>query len=240
MTTAPACLIPARDPPHGKYRAQWNDDYHHAWHVLLTGERSGYYEDYAPDPRPHLARVLSAGFAYQGEPSAHRDGRAARRNVRRRSAPRPLSISCRTTTRSAIARLGDRLTAQADEAALAAALAVTLLAPMVPLLFMGEEWGSARPFPFFCDFHGDLAQAVRNGRREEFKSAYAVLGDDIPDPLAEDTFRSAMLDWEARATPAGQRRLTLVRDLLMTRRRDHRARPRRRCLRRRPNGMSAS
>jgi maltooligosyltrehalose trehalohydrolase len=114
--------------------------------------------------------------------------------------------------------LSDRLTAQADEAALSAGLAVTLLAPMVPLLFMGEEWDSARPFPFFCNFHGDLAHAVRNGRREEFKAAYAALGDEIPDPLAEDTFRSAKLDWEARATPAGQRRLKLVRDLLMTRR----------------------
>jgi maltooligosyltrehalose trehalohydrolase len=114
--------------------------------------------------------------------------------------------------------LGDRLTRQADEAALEAALAITLLAPMPPLLFMGEEWGCTQPFPFFCDFHGDLAQAVRKGRREEFKSAYAVLGDEIPDPLAEDTFRSAILDWDARATPAGQPRLALVRDLLMARR----------------------
>jgi maltooligosyltrehalose trehalohydrolase len=113
--------------------------------------------------------------------------------------------------------LGDRL--QADEAAIAAALAITLLAPMVPLLFMGEEWGSSRPFPFFCDFHGDLAEAVREGRRAEFKSAYESLGRDIPDPLAESTFRSAILDWEARATPAGQRRLALVRELLTTRRR---------------------
>ena len=72
---------------------------------------------------------------------------------------------------------------------------------------MGEEWGSDRPFPFFCDFQGELAQAVRKGRREEFKSAYAELGDGIPDPLAEETFRSAVLDWDARddagrATPA--------------------------------------
>jgi maltooligosyltrehalose trehalohydrolase len=85
-------------------------------------------------------------------------------------------------------------------------------------MFMGEEWGSLRPFPFFCDFHGDLADAVRKGRRAEFKSAYAQLGDDIPDALVADTFQSAVLDWEARATPAGQRRLALVRDLLRTRR----------------------
>jgi len=211
-------LDPGTNPPHGKYRAQWNDDYHHAWHVLLTGERSGYYQDYAPDPRPHLARVLSAGFAYQGEASAHRDGR--RRGEASGALP-PTAFVDFLQNHDQIGNrpLGDRLTAQADEAALAAALAITLLAPMVPLLFMGEEWGSARPFPFFCDFHGELAQAVRKGRRAEFKSAYAELGDDIPDPLAEDTFRSAILDWEARAAPAGQHRLALVRDLLTTRRR---------------------
>src|SRR3972149_11975674 len=93
-----------------------------------------------------------------------------------------------------------------------------LLAPMPPLMFMGEEWGSTRPFPFFCDFQGDLAEAVRKGRREEFKSAYAQMGDEIPDPLAEETFRSAILDWNALATPAGKKRLALVRDLLAVRR----------------------
>jgi len=210
-------LDPGRNPPHGKYRAQWNDDYHHAWHVLLTGERTGYYQDYAPDPRPHLARVLSSGFAYQGEPSAHRAGRS-RGEASGGLPPTAFVDFLQNHDQIGNRPLGDRLTKQADEAAISAALAVMLLAPMPPLMFMGEEWGCTQPFPFFCDFHGDLAQAVRKGRREEFKSAYAVLGDEIPDPLAEDTFRSAILDWEARATPTGQRRLTLVRDLLMTRR----------------------
>jgi maltooligosyltrehalose trehalohydrolase len=114
--------------------------------------------------------------------------------------------------------LGDRLTSQVGESALAAALAITLLAPMPPLLFMGDEWGSTRPFPFFCDFHGELAEAVRRGRRAEFKSAYAAFGNEIPDPLAESTFRSAVLDWDARPEPAGARRLALVRDLLAKRR----------------------
>jgi maltooligosyltrehalose trehalohydrolase len=83
---------------------------------------------------------------------------------------------------------------------------------------MGEEWGSTRPFPFFCDFQGALADAVRNGRREEFKQAYDDLGGKIPDPLNEETFRSAVLDWDARTTQQGGRRLALVRDLLTTRR----------------------
>jgi maltooligosyltrehalose trehalohydrolase len=83
---------------------------------------------------------------------------------------------------------------------------------------MGEEWGATEPFPFFCDFQGPLADAVRKGRRAEFKAAYADFGDAIPDPLAARTFRSAALDWSARTQPAGSRRLALVRDLLTVRR----------------------
>ncbi len=96
-------------------------------------------------------------------------------------------------------------------------MAVTLLAPMPPLLFMGEEWGSTRPFPFFCDFQGDLAEAVRKGRRAEFKDAYAKFGEDIPDPLDEKTFQSALLDWSTRETPHGREWLRLVRNLLAVR-----------------------
>ncbi len=88
------------------------------------------------------------------------------------------------------------------------------------MLFMGEEWGSKAPFPFFCDFNGDLADAVRKGRRREFAGAYAKYGDEVPDPLAVATFRSAVLDWEARDRPAGRKRLALVRDLLALRRRE--------------------
>ena len=71
------------------------------------------------------------------------------------------------------------------------------------MLFMGEEWGSKTPFPFFCDFKGDLAEAVRKGRRREYGWAYAKYGDEVPDPLDDSTFRSAVLDWESRDEPAG-------------------------------------
>jgi 1,4-alpha-glucan branching enzyme len=98
-----------------------------------------------------------------------------------------------------------------------AALAITLLAPMPPMLFMGEEWGATSPFPFFCDFQGDLAQAVRDGRRREFKKAYEAFGDNIPDPLAQTTFMSAKLDWQELQSPDGQRRYELVRKLLVLR-----------------------
>ncbi|MET0876417.1 MAG: DUF3459 domain-containing protein, partial [Tardiphaga sp.] len=110
--------------------------------------------------------------------------------------------------------LGDRLEAIAKPKAIEAALAITLLAPMVPMLFMGDEWGSKAPFPFFCDFKGDLAEAVRQGRKKEFAAAYEKYGDEIPDPLDESTFQSAVLDWDNRDSTSGQARLTLVRELL--------------------------
>jgi malto-oligosyltrehalose trehalohydrolase len=214
-----ALLDPLTDPPRGKFRAQWNDDYHHAWHVLLTGERQGYYQDYAPDPRQHIARILSSGFAYQGEPSPHRQGR--RRGELSGALPPTAFVNfLQNHDQIGNRARGNRLSTQADDKAMAAALAVTLLAPMPPLLFMGEEWGSKRPFPFFCDFSGGLADAVRKGRREEFKSEYAKLGDEIPDPLDEATFRSAVLDWDARETAPGIARLDLVRNLLKVRNRE--------------------
>jgi malto-oligosyltrehalose trehalohydrolase len=214
-----ALLDPRTNPPQGKYRAQWNDDYHHAWHVLLSREGHGYYEDYVAEPRQHIARVLSSGFAYQGEASPHRGG-PCRGELSGALPPTAFINFLQNHDQIGNRALGDRLSTQADERAIEAALAVTLLAPMPPLLFMGEEWGSKRPFPFFCDFKGELADAVRKGRREEFRCAYARLGDEIPDPLEEQTFRSAVLDWDARQTPQGGARLKLVRDLLTIRRQE--------------------
>jgi maltooligosyltrehalose trehalohydrolase len=92
-----------------------------------------------------------------------------------------------------------------------------LLAPAPPLLFMGEEWGAQEPFPFFCDFQGDLAEAVRNGRRKEFAEAYERHKDEVPDPLTEDTFRRAALDWSALDQPRYRARFALVRHLLTVR-----------------------
>jgi maltooligosyltrehalose trehalohydrolase len=207
------------DRPRGKYRAQWNDDYHHAWHVLLTGESHGYYGDYAKLPLQAIARSLESGFVYQGEPSAHRGGQSRGEPS---GALSPLAFVNFLQNHDQIGNraLGDRLERLAADQAIEAALAVTLLAPMVPMLFMGEEWGSTAPFPFFCDFQGELADAVREGRRREFAGAYAKYGDEVPDPLDEATFRSSVPDWYARELPKAHRRLTLVRDLLSIRRRE--------------------
>jgi maltooligosyltrehalose trehalohydrolase len=204
-----------RDPPRGQYRAQWNDDYHHAWHVLLTGETQGYYSDFQRAPLRDIARALGSGFVYQGEASAHRDGKL-RGEPSGELAPTAFINFLQNHDQIGNRALGDRLEGTVPPEAIEAALAITLLAPAIPMLFMGEEWGSKAPFPFFCDFKGDLAQAVRNGRRREYAWAYAKYGDEVPDPLAASTFQSAVLDWESRET-TGQKRLALVRELLAIR-----------------------
>jgi len=211
-----ARLLDPRAPPAGKFRAQWNDDYHHAWHVLLSGEAHGYYRDHAQAPVGRIARTLAAGFDYQGERSAHRNG-CPRGEPSGALPPTAFVNFLQNHDQIGNRALGERIDALAGAAALEAALAITLLAPMPPLMFMGEEWGARTPFPFFCDFTGALAEAVRNGRRAEFNEAYARLGGGIPDPLDERTFRSAKLDWSDRE--AGRRRLGLVRALLAVRRR---------------------
>jgi maltooligosyltrehalose trehalohydrolase len=208
-----------QDPPRGKYRGQWNDDYHHVWHVLLTGEAQGYYGDYQRSPRHDLARALASGFVYQGEVSAFWGGK------HRGEPSGKLSPTCfvnflQNHDQIGNRALGDRLESIADPQAVEAALAVTLVAPMTPMLFMGEEWGSKAPFPFFCDFKGDLANAVRKGRRSEYAWAFAKYGDAIPDPLDEATFASAVLDWDAPDTGPGRKRLELVQSLLAIRRRE--------------------
>src|SRR5882762_2397605 len=208
-----------QDPPRGKYRAQWNDDYHHAWHVLLSGETHGYYRDYQRCPLRDIARALGSGFVYQGEASAHRCGQL-RGEPSGKLAPTGFVHFLQNHDQIGNRALGDRLESMAEHKAIEAALAITLLAPMVPMLFMGEEWGSTEPFPFFCNFQGDLAGAVRKGRRREFAGAYARYGEEVPDPLDEATFQSAVLDWNARDLPKAHRRLALLRDLLSVRRRE--------------------
>jgi maltooligosyltrehalose trehalohydrolase len=209
-------LDPAQEPPRGKYRGQWNDDYHHVWHVMLTGEAQGYYGDYQRSPRRDLARALSSGYVYQGEISAFWGGKP-RGEPSGNLPPSAFVNFLQNHDQIGNRPFGDRLESFADPKAVEAALAVTLLAPMTPMLFMGEEWGSKAPFPFFCDFKGDLASAVRKGRRREYDWAYAKYGDEVPDPLELSTFQSAVLDWHTRDEPAGEARLAAVRRLLAIR-----------------------
>jgi len=212
-------LDAAQDPPRGQYRAQWNDDYHHAWHVLLTGESQGYYGDYQRSPVSDLARALSSGFVYQGE-TAPFWGSKPRGEPSGGLAPTAFVNFLQNHDQIGNRALGDRLEAGTEAKAIEAALAITLLAPMVPMLFMGEEWGSRRPFLFFCDFHGDLADAVRRGRRLEYAWAYDRYGDEVPDPLDPATLQACILDWPSCHASPGRKRLAWVRDLLAVRTRE--------------------
>jgi len=184
----------------------------------MTGEKQGYYGDYQRSPISDIARSLSSGFIYQGEPSAFRGGK--RGEPSGHLAPTAFINFLQNHDQIGNRALGDRLESYADARAIEAARAVLLIAPSIPMLFMGEEWGAKRPFPFFCDFQGDLAEAVRNGRRKEFSGAYAKYGDEISDPLDQSTFRSAVLDWDSGNEPAGRKRLALVQQLLTIRRRE--------------------
>ncbi|HUD86218.1 MAG TPA: malto-oligosyltrehalose trehalohydrolase, partial [Xanthobacteraceae bacterium] len=127
-----------QDPPSGQYRAQWNDDYHHAWHVLLTGETFGYYRDYERSPLQDIARALASGFVYQGEASVHRDGQL-RGEPSGELAPTCFVNFLQNHDQIGNRAFGDRLESNAGREAIEAALTITLLAPAIPMLFMGEE-----------------------------------------------------------------------------------------------------
>src|SRR6185369_9269498 len=138
--------------PHGGYRAQWNDDFHHAWHVQLTRETQGYYKDYANDAM-HIARTLAEGFAYQGEASANRGGKPRGESTK---GLQPVAFVNFLQNHDQIGNrpLGERLSRLAKPKEYEVALAVLLLAPSPPMFFMVNEWGTTEPFPFFCDFKG--------------------------------------------------------------------------------------
>jgi malto-oligosyltrehalose trehalohydrolase len=205
------------------YTAQWNDDWHHAMHVLLAGETGGYYGDYADDPVVRLGRALAEGFVYQGEASAHRGG--ALRGEPSAALP-PVAFVNFLQNHDQIGNraFGERLAALAPEAALRAAAALLLLAPGVPMLFMGEEWGAPEPFPFFCDFGPELSEAVREGRRREFEAFPAfrdpAARERIPDPGAAATFEAALLDRSRAAEPPHAALRSLHAALIATRRRE--------------------
>jgi malto-oligosyltrehalose trehalohydrolase len=179
------------------YTAQWNDDVHHVLHVAATGEAQGYYTDYKGDTEK-LGRALAEGFAFQGEMMPYRGHPRGEPS----GALPPTAFVAFIQNHDHVGNrpFGDRLAEIASPAAVRAVAAVYLLLPQVPMLFMGEEWAAAQPFPFFCDFGPELAEAVRNGRRREF-ARFPAFSDPatlsrIPDPTAEETFAAAKLAWD--------------------------------------------
>lgn len=176
---------------HEGYDAQWNDDFHNVLHVLLTGESSSYYSDFADRPAERLARCLAEGFIYQGEGSPNHDGEP-RGKPSAHLPPTAFVSFLQNHDQVGNRALGERLTALTDKRRLRAATVLLLLCPQIPLIFMGDEYGSPSPFLFFTDFHDELADAVREGRRKEFAKfpdfADPKTRERIPDPNAIETF----------------------------------------------------
>jgi maltooligosyltrehalose trehalohydrolase len=201
----------------GDFDAQWNDDAHHVLHVLLSGQRDGYYSDYAVAPADMLARCLAQGFAYQGERSAYRQG-APRGTPSDDLAPTAFVLFLQNHDQIGNRPFGDRLVDHTDPETLEAAIALQLLCPQIPLIFMGEESASRSPFLFFTDHHGELAKAVREGRRREFAGFEGFepgeTADKIPDPNAPHTFERS---WPVADGEQGMRRRALYARLLALR-----------------------
>ncbi|HWH81751.1 MAG TPA: malto-oligosyltrehalose trehalohydrolase [Burkholderiaceae bacterium] len=199
--------------------AQWNDDLHHAAHTLLTGEADGYYRDFVDAPDAQLARAFAQGFVYQGQHSPHR---AAKHGSPSAHLP-PLAFVSFLQNHDQIGNRahGERLDALADAPRVEALLACLLLAPQVPMLFMGEEFAASTPFLYFCDFKGELGAAVARGRRAEF-GRFKAFADEaaraaIADPNDPATFARSTLKWAEREAPHHRERLALVAELLALR-----------------------
>ncbi|MBX5156856.1 malto-oligosyltrehalose trehalohydrolase [Rhizobium sp. NZLR1] len=179
------------------FTAQWNDDVHHVLHIAATGETFGYYADYAGDAGK-LGRALAEGFVFQGEHMSYRGGGRGRPSGH--LPPTAFISFIQNHDQIGNRALGDRVLASSPANAVKAVIAIYLLAPEIPMLFMGEEWGAEEPFPFFCDFDEDLNEKVRKGRREELSRLPGFDADDLLDPTAPSTFAAAKLDWSKRTT----------------------------------------
>lgn len=200
----------------GCYDAQWNDDFHNVLHVLLTGETSAYYGDFADRPAERLARCLKEGFIYQGEGSPNHDGKP--RGKPSGDLPSTAFVAfLQNHDQVGNRAMGERLIRLTDRERLRAATALLLLGPQIPLLFMGEEEGSETSFLFFTDFHDELADAVREGRRREFAKFDAFADPEarerIPDPNARSAFDASVPE----PGPAAGEWRALYRELLTLR-----------------------
>jgi len=176
------------------FDAVWNDDFHHSLHVLLTGERDGYYEDFSDID--DLARCYRKGFLYAGQYSKFRQRRHG--NSSKQIPAKRFIVCAQNHDQVGNRRVGDRLAQLVSFEQLKLAAGTLVLSPYLPLLFMGEEYGESAPFQYFVS-HGDpsLIEAVRRGRREEFVS-FGWLGE-IPDPQSEATFLGCKLNWDLQS-----------------------------------------
>lgn len=202
-------LITPREAGGYGLNGQWSDDFHHAVHVALTGEITGYYADF--EHLDALAKVLTRGFFHDGTYSSFRE-RAHGRPIDTQNMPAwRLVVANQNHDQIGNRAVGDRLSAQLDYGQLAIAAALTLLGPFTPMLFMGEEWGAQTPWQFFTSHpEPELGAATAKGRIAEFEK----MGWDaeiVPDPQDIATFTRSKLDWQEPAKPEHTRVLEFYR-----------------------------
>jgi maltooligosyltrehalose trehalohydrolase len=207
-------LVESRDRNGYGLDAQWSDDFHHALHVALTGERVGYYSDYTG--LPDLAKALTDAFVYDGRYSHFRHRRHGR-PVGALPSDR-FVVSLQNHDQIGNRARGERIAQLAGVRRAQAAAALALTTPFVPLLFMGEEWAAGTPFLYFTD-HTDptLARAVSDGRRYDF-AAFGWQPDHVPDPQDPATFEASRLDWSEPSRSPHRETLEWYRSLLRLRR----------------------
>lgn len=205
-------------PAEGGYGldAQWNDDFHHALHTVVTGERRGYYEDFGA--LDQLATALQKGFVYTGQYSRSRRRRHG--NPSEGRPPRQFVVFAQNHDQIGNRAVGDRLTAHLSADALKVVAATVLLSPNIPLLFMGEEYGETAPFQYFIE-HSDpaLIEAVRRGRRAEF-AHFGWSPEDLPDPQDPATFERSRLRLARRCAEPHSALLRWTKALIRLRKRD--------------------
>jgi len=196
--------------------AQWSDDFHHAVHVALTGETTGYYADF--EPLTALKKVVEEGFFHAGTFSSFR-GRDHGVPIDTRAVPSWRLVVCSQNHDQVGNRaVGDRLTEHLDEDQLMCAALLTLCGPFTPMLFQGEEWATSSPFQFFTSHpEPELGKATAEGRIKEFEQ----MGWDpgvVPDPQDPETFLRSKLDWEERGEGHHARVLATYQRLIELRR----------------------
>ena len=209
--------------PAGGYglAAQWDDDFHHALHALVTGERQGYYGDFGSVAA--FAKVLTRAYFHDGTWSSFRERSHGRPVDTLRTPGYAFVVFDQDHDQVGNRAIGDRLPATLaghpdSGGLLRVAAGLVLTAPFTPMLFMGEEWGADTPFQFFTD-HTDpfFADAVSNGRRSEF-AAHGWGFTDVPDPQDKETFRRSKLDWTQPAAEPYRSLLCWYRSLIALRR----------------------
>lgn len=198
------------------YDAQWNDDFHHSLHTILTGEKTGYYMDFGK--MHHLRKSLTEGYVYTGNYSKYR-----RRNHGNKSKDiegKRFVVFSQNHDQIGNRFSGDRLSHSLSFEQLKCAAGITLLSPYLPLLFMGEEYGEKAPFQYFIS-HSDkqLIEAVRKGRNQEFKS-FNWEGE-APDPQAEETFKDCKLQWDLREAEPNKTLFQFYKKLIHLRKSEH-------------------